>query len=155
MHSNVSKKSSKFRTCWHAWRLANVIACCHFFDITYATTTSTTYQTIYCNSFPTILILFYTLGLTVCWKIHQNRSAWLPTSNTLWPCIISIVMRYTGQCYSLIVISSVLYLVFYNSFYETWSRKCIKWIGSEMANTVFSFGIIQNFSIYEPAEITP
>jgi len=46
---------------------------------------------------------------------------------------------------SLIVISSVLYLVFYNLFYETWSRKCIKRIGSEVTNLVFIFGTNAEF----------
>jgi len=86
MHIAVYEKSPKFRACWFPWRLANVIDSCSLFDAAHAMTGSTNYQTTYCNSFPTccnIFFLFWTLGLTIYLKIHQNSSAWLPTSNTV------------------------------------------------------------------------
>jgi len=38
MHTTVYDKSTNFHACWPAWRLANVIAWCHFFNAAYATT---------------------------------------------------------------------------------------------------------------------
>jgi len=49
-------------------------------DTPNATNRSTNYLL---QQFPHHFILFLTLGLAVYRKIHQNRSGWLPTSNTL------------------------------------------------------------------------
>jgi len=58
MHTTVHEKSPKFRACWYAYRLANVIAWYSLFDAARATTGSTNYETSHCNRFSTILSYF-------------------------------------------------------------------------------------------------
>jgi len=58
MHTTVYEKNPKFRACWYAYKLPNVIAWCPLFDAAHAKTGATNYQTTYCNRFPTTLSIF-------------------------------------------------------------------------------------------------
>jgi len=58
MRTAVRNKSPKVRACWHAYRLADVIAWWPLYDAGKTTTGSTNYQTIYCNSFSIISSYF-------------------------------------------------------------------------------------------------
>jgi len=53
-----------------------------------------------------------------------------------------------------LIVTSVLHPVFYNLFYKTWSRICIKWIGSKVANSFYfwnQFRILVHSNLQKPS----
>jgi len=58
MHITVYEKNPKFRTCWYAYKLPNIIAWYPLFDAAHAKTGSTHYQSTYCYNFTKMLSYF-------------------------------------------------------------------------------------------------